>query len=115
MDIKAKQLILNILCADSDLKSIVKGGISAAWHDTKKGYPQITVTQISNRPASFSDNKVDFRIPLIQIDVWDKGNPFLVSAKVIEALANAGYEPADEREQNEVNVNRVILEYRLEE
>lgn len=114
MGIKAKEVILNLLKADAALKKL-KPHISAAWHDSKKGYPQITVTQISNRPGSHSDNQVDFRIPLLQIDVWDTGNPFLVSEKIQAALEHEGYEASDEREQNEPEVNRVILEYRLEE
>ena len=114
MGIKAKQRLLDILSADSGLKKSVKN-ISGAWHDSKKGYPQVTVTQLSNRPASVSDDKVDFRTPLLQVDIWDKGNPFLIADKIIAALEKEGYEPADEREQNEAEINRVILEYRMEE
>jgi len=111
---RAKQFVIELLSGDKELKRKVKS-ISSAWHDMKKGYPQITVTQIYSRAASFSDNRVDMRVPLIQIDIWNKGNPFLISEMVTRILAENGYDYSDEREQNEVEINRVILEYRIEE
>ena len=112
MGIRAKQRVIDTLRAYESLRGVP---ILTAWHDSEKGYPQITITQISNRAVSHSDNRADFRAPLLQIDIWDRGNPFLVAEKVIAALGETGREPADEREANEKHVNRIILEYRLEE
>jgi len=114
MEIKAKQQLLDILTSCPELKKQVKN-ISASWHDSKKGYPQVTVTQISNNPASYSDDMVDFKVALLQVDIWSKGNPFLVAGIIQETMLEAGYSSSDERERNEDTINRVILEYYLAE
>jgi hypothetical protein len=115
MGVRAKQKILDILKADEGLKAQVKKeNISSDWHDIKKGYPQITVTQITRRPGAYTDDSVYFRFPLLQIDIWSKGNPFIIADLVQQALYEAfGCEAANEREQNAENINRVILEYKI--
>ena len=115
MEIRAKQRILDTLKASAELAAQMQAdNISSDWHDVKKGYPQITVTQISRRPGSYSDDKTEFRVPLLQVDIWSEGNPFIISDLVQAIILEAeGIEAADEREQNEETVNRVILEYNL--
>ena len=115
MEVRAKQRILDVLKANSELMAQVKAdNISSDWHDVKKGYPQITVTQISRRPGSYSDDKTEFRAPLLQVDIWSEGNPFIIADLVQEIIFTAeDVEVADEREQNAETVNRVILEYNL--
>jgi protein-disulfide isomerase-like protein with CxxC motif len=105
---RAKERVIEALRADARLKKV---SVSSAWHDAKKKEPQITVSQVISRPAVWSDDTPDFDLARIQIDVWHEGNPFAVAEVVREVLEEAGMFAEGERELNEADINRVILEY----
>ncbi len=111
---RAKQRIIDIISSNPELSRMLKS-ISPAWHDEKKGYPQVTVTQIISRPAFLADNHAVYNGVVVQVDIWSKGDPFEVSGLITKALNSEGIFAVTESEKNEENINRIILEIKLQE
>jgi hypothetical protein len=109
---KARERLFNILNNDEQLNQVTKN-IANAWHDKQKGYPQITIQQISSSQFNHHDNKVNGRLVTIQVDIWGKGNIFEISGLVHKAMQKEKIEFTDERELNEKEVNRIMLIYKI--
>lgn len=56
---------------------------------------------------------MDSRIVSLQIDIWSRGNPFIVAKKVDEVMKKSGYDYLDEKEINEENINRIMFMYKI--
>lgn len=109
---KAREKVTQILMTSKELSKVCKS-INTSWYNKSGGDPQITIKQISSSVINNHDNKVDLRVVLIQIDIWSKGNPFIIGKKVQQAMDNYGYEYADERELNEEDMNRLMILYKI--
>lgn len=109
---KAIEEVIKTLQENKELRKLVKN-ISTNWYNEKVETPQITVTQISNTPFDWHDNKLNGRIVLLQVDVWSKGNPFIIAEKVIEVMKKKGYINSDERQLNEETINRIMITYKI--
>jgi hypothetical protein len=106
---KFKEFVISVLRED---EVVGKVPVLGSWHDTDKGFPQITIEQLYVRPISYSDDRVDLRECTLQIDVWHEGNPFPLAWSVMAALERHGLYESEEREINEEDVNRVMLIYK---
>lgn len=106
--LKAKEHVLYVLNHELNVDNI-----STSWHNEKLPYPQITVTQTGNNVLNSHDNKVDFRVVSIQIDVWSNENPFFIAEEVEKAMLKHGHVYKDEIEVSEPDVNRILLEYEV--
>ncbi len=107
---RAKAEIINILRKCPGLSDIP---ISPAWHDQKKKYPQVTVTQTDSVPGFVADNAVSLRTVTIQIDIWHKSDPWPVADIVENALKASGHSQFSDYEINDEKINRVMIRIAL--
>ncbi|MTI49456.1 MAG: hypothetical protein FH761_16610 [Firmicutes bacterium] len=62
--------------------------IYQSWHDSKRGYPQITITRVAESGESHGDNETEVLATIMQIDIWTNNSPTNLEDAVKLAVYN---------------------------
>lgn len=123
----AKSIVFQALSTDATIQSIVgldsdsNVRVYQSWHDSLRGYPQITITRVAKVGESHGDNSQSVTGTPIQIDGWDHNSPTALENAIDSALRTI---PENERSEITViddqydtldKVYRVILQITIYE
>lgn len=83
----AKSILYGALSSYSDLTDIVPvNNITYQWFDKLKGFPQITLTRVSETGQYHGDGEIEQLGTVMQIDLWTTSSPLNVEVQTKRAI-----------------------------
>lgn len=93
---EASQIIFQALSTDPTLSSLLGNDsdgnvrVYTAWHDSKRGYPQVTITMVGESSGYNGDNIRKIMSTPFQVDIWTPKDPTTIKTNVRRILGVVG-------------------------